>query len=455
FALPSASEGATAGAASPRGRLRRILAIAWPVVVNNFLNSAALFVDVFLVAFLGATALASVGLASQVFFLAAALASGLSTGVIALTARAVGARDKEQEGRVVLTALLLAVLMSLPLAVLGFLYATELLGLLGASPEVAEAGAVYLRILSLAAPFEFFNLVATGVLNAQGRTRVTLIVNLAINAVHLLLDYVLIFGAFGFPSMGIAGAAVATAVSFGVGSVVFFALLRPSLPSTWSRLPYDGPMAARLFRVGAPSALEDGLLNFGFMVYTLLILGFGATALAAHQVGLRILSFAFMPGFGFSAAAAALVGQSLGAKDPEGAEQAGWYSMGLGLAIMVAMAVPLYLFSEPIAGLLSHGDPATLELSVTWIALITLTIPPIAIHFSGAGALRGAGDTRWTLLVSFVGLFALRIPAAYLLGFVLGLGIEGVWLAYLLEYYVRAGLTVARFHRGRWKALKI
>lgn len=466
-AVPAPPSGAVSGAplrmpvpgrrAGPdAGRLQRILAIAWPVVLTNFLQSLTLFVDLFMVAALGAVALASVGLATQVFFLSVALGTGLSAGVVALTSRAVGAGDSREEARIVSTATLLVILVGVPLGALGFVFAGHLMGLLGAPPGVAGGGTAYLRIVFAALPAELFNLVAAGILTARGRTRDTLAVNLLMNAVNLALDYLLIFGNHGFPRLGVTGAALGTALSWLAGAVAFHVLLRrTTAPAPAGTRLWDGGLARRILRVGSPSAAEDTLLSLGFMVYTLLILGFGASALAAHQIGLRVQSFAFMPGFGFSAAAAALVGQGLGAKRPDEAEENGWYCIGLCLTVMVALSVPLFLLAEPVARFVSGGDAPTVALGVTWIHLIALAIPAIAVHFSAAGSLRGAGDTRWPLLVSFVGLWGVRIPLAYVLAHGLMWGLTGIWVSYIVEYYLRAFLTARRFRQGAWKAIEV
>lgn len=435
---------------------KKVLRVAWPVVLTNLLQSLALTVDLIFVGRLGSTALAATGVATQVFYVGMTLASGLAAGATALVARGYGAGDRDEADRATTVALVLALAVSLPLLLVTFLFDAPLLRLLGAGEDIVEPGALVLRILAFGLPGNMLVLAATGALQGAGDTRPALLVGVGVNVVNLVLDWLLIFGNLGAPQMGLAGAAVATSVSFTAGGVAFLVLLaRGRRPVRLrARVRNAADMARRVARIGAPAALEQLVLSLGFTAYLILILRFGADALAAHQIGLRVQSFAFMPGFGFAAAAAALVGQGLGRGDPEEAEANGWMAIGLGLAVMLALSIPMFLLAEPLARLFTQ-DPAALALGVTWIHVLVFAMPAIAFYFSGAGALRGAGDTRFPLVVSFAGLWLLRLPVAWVLGITLGYGMYGVWAGYMVEYYVRALVTTVRFRRGRWKTLKV
>ena len=437
-------------------RSRKVLAVAWPVVLTNLLQSVALTVDLIMVGALGPEALASMGVATQVFWVGITLGSGLAAGATALVARAIGGGDREAADRATSTAVALALAFSVPLMLATFFLDVPLLRLMGAEESIVQGGAVALAVLAFAIPGNMLVVAASGAMQGAGDTRPALWIGIGVNVVNLVFDWLLIFGNLGFPRMGLAGAALATAISFTAGGVAFLVLLRRGrrpvgLATRGIRLRET---ARRLLRVGAPAGLEQLLLSLGFTAYLIIILQFGADALAAHQIGLRIQSFAFMPGFGFAAAAAALVGQGLGRGDPHEAEKNGWTAIGMGLAIMMALASLMYVLAEPLAGLFTDA-PEALRLGVTWIHLIVFAMPAIAFHFTAAGALRGAGDTRWPLMVSFVGLWLVRLPAAWLLGVTLGWGMYGVWAGYMVEYYGRAIVTTWRFARGRWKSLTV
>ncbi|HVM45751.1 MAG TPA: MATE family efflux transporter, partial [Candidatus Thermoplasmatota archaeon] len=323
---------------------RKVWALAWPVVVTNLLQSLALTVDLILVGALGPVALAATGVATQVFYVGMVVAAALAAGATALVARAIGAGDKEGADRATAAAVVLSLAASLPLILLTYYLDAPLLRALGAEEEIVEQGGLVLRILAFGMPGNMLMLAAVGALTGAGDTRPGLVIGIGVNVVNLVLDWLLIFGNLGFPEMGIAGAAAATAVSFGAGAAAFLALLwRGRRPVALGRgaLRFR-ETSRRILRVGVPAGLEALVLSLGFTAYLVLILRFGADALAAHQIGLRVQGFAFMPGFGFSAAAAALVGQGLGRGEPREAESDGWAAIGLGLLVMMALTVPLY-----------------------------------------------------------------------------------------------------------------
>ncbi|MBI4394516.1 MAG: MATE family efflux transporter [Euryarchaeota archaeon] len=434
-------------------RWRRILTIAWPVVVTNFLQSLALTVDLIFVGSLGPEALAAAGLATQVFLLAMAVGAGLAAAATALVARAYGAGDTALANRAATTAMLLGAGLGLVLAVPMWLGAGTMMDLLGAGTDIRPGAARFLEILALGLPANFLMIAATGAFQGAADTRPTLWINIGVNVVNLVADWILIFGNLGSPALGLTGAALATMLSYTVGALFFLYLIwkgsRP-LRVDISKQPTGDPLAVRFIRVGTPAAAEQLLLSLGFTLYLLLIVQFGTQALAAHLIGLRIQSFAFMPGFGFSAAAAAMVGQGLGRGDPKDAEESGWAAAMMALTTMVVFGIPLVLFSRDLAGLFTT-DTAALGLGSFWTQAILVALPAISLYFAASGGLRGAGDTKFPLAVSFIGLFALRLPIAYLLGITMGYGIFGVWASYIIEYYARALLTLAKFRGGKWK----
>jgi putative MATE family efflux protein len=441
---------------------RKVLAIAWPVVVTNLLQSMALTVDLVMVASQGVVKQAAMGFATQLFMVGMTLATGLATGATALVARGVGAGDEEESDRCATSAVLVAAGLSVPLVVLTYFFDAPLLRLMtfgSASADVegiVANGSVVLHALAWGILGYMVMTTATGAMQGAGDTRPALYIGIGVNVVNLGLDWILIYGHLGAPALGLVGAAIATSASYTVGGAVFVALLlrgrRPvRLRARALRL---ADTARRVVRVGGPAFLEQLLLNVGFLAYLLLIVNFGAASLSAHQIGLRIQSFAFMPGFGFAAAASALVGQGLGRGRPEEAEANGWVATAMGLVCMVGLSIPMFLLARPMASLFT-SDPDALALSIIWIHVLVFAMPAIAFHFTAAGALRGAGDTRWPLLVSFAGLWLVRLPVAWYLADVRGWGMYGIWAGYLVEYYIRAGVTTFRFAQGRWKALRV
>ncbi|MFA5861286.1 MAG: MATE family efflux transporter [Candidatus Thermoplasmatota archaeon] len=441
---------------------RKVLTIAWPVVLTNLLQSLALTVDLIMVASLGVIPQASMGFATQVFMVGMTVAGGLGAGAVALVARGVGAGDQTESDRSTTSAVLLSLALSVPLILVTYFFDAPLLRLMTFGSNTPETnaiianGSLVLHVLAWGIPGYMVMTTATGAMQGAGDTRPGLYIGVSVNVVNLALDWVLIYGHLGFHAYGLAGAAAATAVSYTAGGFAFLWLLsRGARPARLRLVAIKlRETSERVLRVGGPAFLEQFLLNVGFLAYLLIIIKFGAASLSAHQIGLRVQSFAFMPGFGFAAAASALVGQGLGQGRPGQAERDGWMATGMGFLCMVALSAPMFFLAEPMARLFT-SDPEALRLSIIWIHVLVIAMPAIAFHFTAAGALRGAGDTRWPLLVSFAGLWLIRLPVAWYVGVVLDKGMYGVWAGYVIEYYLRAGVTTWRYARGSWKTLTV
>jgi putative MATE family efflux protein len=436
---------------------REMISLAWPVIISNLLQTVTMFVDLIMVGQLGKEPLAAVGLGTQVLFFVWAMIMGLSTGTIAIVARRSGEKDMDKADNVLKQSLVIGILLSIPAALMGPLLGHQMLSVFGAEPEVVSLGYQYISIVFLASPGIFIFFIASSAFRGVGDTRTPLYVSCVLNLINFVLNYCLIFGNFGLPELGMQGAALGTSIAFISSMGLYTFMLRRKRSRI--HLRREGPTfttdtARSILRIGTPAALEQALIQFGFVVFVAFIVSFGTEALAAHNIGGRIQSLAFMPGFGFAIATTTMVGQCLGFKDPEKAEKSGWEGTKLSLMVMTTTAFLIIMISEPVS-MLFATDPEVIKLSTEWIMLLALAMPAIGVHFTMAGALQGAGDTRWPLYVSFIGLYLFRLPMAYLLGFMTPLGIYGVWLSMALEYYLRAGIITTRFRRGKWKRIKV
>src|SRR5437773_769133 len=267
----------------------------------------------------------------------------------------------------------------------------------------------------------------------------------------------LIFGNAFVPRLGVPGAAIGTSISYVIGALALIAILlrgkhrlKLHLSGGWVHMD----AVRRIFRIGWPAALEQILLQVAFLLWVGMVVVFGTQILAAHQIGLRIQSFAFMPGFGFAIAATALVGQNLGARNPEEAEKSGWEAMKFSVVVMSVIAIGIFLFAEFIARAFI-GDPVVVSWSVTFIRIHAVSIPAVGVFFAIDGALRGAGDTRFPLMTSLSGMYLVRLPLSAIFGFVLGWGIVGIWIPLVIEYYYRSAVIANHFRRGKWKTLRV
>ena len=448
---------ATAGANAAR---TSVFNLAWPIMVSNLLQTLTTTVDVIMVGSLGAeapAAVAAVGFGGQFVFLFFSVMISVSAGTIALVARAMGAQDLAQANHILKQSLVLGAILSLPLTLVGLLFAEPILAGFGAAPDVVDLGGAYIRIISLVVFFQFIGFLGSAALRGVGDTVTPLWIGVLVNVVNFAINVNLIFGNAFVPRLGVPGAAIGTSISYIVGALVLVGIflrgkhkLMLNLRGTWVHMD----TVKRIFRIGWPAALEQILLQLAFLIWVGMVVVFGTEVLAAHQIGLRIQSFAFMPGFGFAIAATALVGQNLGARAPEAAEKSGWEAAKLSVAVMSLTALGIFLLAEPIARAFI-GDPSVVAFSVTFIRIHAVSIPAVGVFFAIDGALRGAGDTRFPLLTSLSGIYIVRIPLSIVFGFILGLGIVGVWIPLVIEYWYRAAVISNHFRRGKWKTLKV
>ncbi|MEE8232029.1 MAG: MATE family efflux transporter [Thermoplasmata archaeon] len=446
---------------------RTILALAWPVILANLFQTLATTVDLLMVGRLPnpAVALAAVGFGGQMVFVTFTLMISITTGTVALVSRFFGAKESERASRVLGQSLLLGVVLSLPIILVGFLFGETIVSLFGAEPDVVAAGGTYIRTVFLAAPFLFVMFISIAALRGAGDTVTPLLVGLLINVSNVVLNFLLIFGArfalggleLIIPPLGVFGAAIGTSISFALGAVVYLALFLRGKLRLQLRRPrplWNRTTVRRILRIGAPAGMEQVAFQVGILIWIAMVVSFGTEAFAAHNIGLRIESFAFMPGLGFSIAVAALVGQNLGAERPEEAERSGRESTKLALLIMGIAAIVIFI-GAPFIALAFTSDVAVVNLTVLFIRIHALSIPATGLFFSMSGALRGAGDTRWPFYATLVGIYGLRLPLSFILGFQLGLGIVGVWAALPIEYYIRSVIVRQRFQTGAWKAATV
>jgi putative MATE family efflux protein len=442
-----------------RQTIREVVALGSPIVLSNLLAWAVGFADVLMVSRLGETSLAGLGMAVQVFFLVVVVVLAVTTGTMALVARFMGARDPAMASHVFRQSILLAVAQSVLMAAVGIAIAPTLMRVLGATPEVAAEGTTYLRIIfaGIAAVTLDFSIAST--FRGAGDSVTPLRIMGWVVVLNVVGNYLLIFGPGPLPALGVAGAAVATVVSRAVGAWMGWRRLRYGtggweyVPGSWRP---DFEMMRRVMRIGVPTALE-GMLRAGSGVAFLAIIARtapGPAAVAAHTVGLQLEAFARMPSFGISVGATALVGQRLGAGDPDGAERVGWASIEVGMWLMSLLGLLLFVTARPVAGLFTT-DAATLDLAVYYLRILAVAQPLFMIAVVLSGALRGGGDTQYPMWVSFLAGWVFLLPLAYWLSIGLGWGPAAAWVAQAGNYAVSALLVTLRFRGGRWRSMRV
>ena len=434
---------------------RRVLTLAWPAVGEQLLNMAIGLVDTFLVGHLGAEAVAAVGLANQAVLLATVFFASVAVGVTALVARHIGAREPDQARVILHQGYLIGAVVGLFTMALGFSLAVPTMQVLQSPPEVIEYGATYLRIVSLTFLLASWMFIGNAALRGSGDTRTPMLVMLAVNVVNIVVAAVTIYGLGPIPPLGVAGSALGAAAGRGAGGLaVTFVLLRGrgSLRLKLSQLVPDLVQLKRILNIGLPAGVEQLFMRLGFMTFTMTVAALGTKAFAAHQLALQGESISYMPGFGFAAAATTLTGQGLGARDPQRAKSDAQLAQRLAVLSMCIMGVVFFTFAPQIIGLFIQ-DPEVIALGVWPLRLVAFSQPMLATSMVLSGALRGAGDTRSTLVITSGGLWLVRVPLALWLA--PWHGLIGAWIAMGVDLNLRGLACWLRFRSGRWAQVQV
>jgi putative MATE family efflux protein len=400
-------------------------------------------------------ALTALGFATQLVFLLLVLMMGLTVGTVALVARAHGAGDTERVGHLVTQSTQMTAILGVGLGAIGFAVAEIMLRVLGASPEIAELGAAYLRPLMVGSAFFYLMVLYGALCRGVGNTRLPFFVALASNGLNIALNYGLILGNLGLPALGVEGAGIGTAISHVFNVVVIVSVLRRgTVRGLIVRLRperIDRRLAGEVLQIGFPAAVDMVILNAAFLSIIGMLGRIDDLAVAAHGVGLRIQALAFVPGLAVSQATAALVGQALGAGDVERSRQITRASIALCVGIMTTLAAAIVIAASPIVGLfdVKAGSPLALY-AVEWMRLLGYGMPIVGVHIALIGLLQGAGATGTSLRINALGTLAFQIPLSAIFAFPLGLGATGLWLSFPLSFAVKAALAYRAYRAGRW-----
>jgi len=429
--------------------------LAFPSILGNLSFTVVGMVQTKFVGELGAQALAAVGAGQRVFFAMQAILMAVSAGTTALVARAWGARDYDEASRVTMASLALAGGFALAVGVLGLLFADSVAGVFGLDPHTLDLAAENIRWLCVFNVSFAINFILGAALRASGDAWSPLWISFGVNILNVPLQYLFIFGAYGFPEMGVAGAAMAAGLSFSAGGLVLLALwiknkfrVKHARSGWWRR-----KRLKQLLDIGYPAAAEQGVFQIGFFIFLMLIGNFyGTEAFAAYNIGVNLLMVCMTVGFGFSIAGATLVGQHLGANDHAGATRSGWRSTVLAMISMGGLGLVIIYFSREMATYFLGDEPLTIEYTVQFIHILGAMMPLLAIEFAIGGSLRGAGDTRFPLVATFAGLIGMRCGLAAIFTY-LQLPVIWVYGALVGDYLLKGAMLVWRFHSGRWRTV--
>lgn len=433
----------------PAALRRRVLALAWPVIGENLLETLLGIVDTALVAGLGTAAIAGVGSALQIMFFLLAALSAVSIGSSILVAQAIGARDTERANRLARQSLLWSVLLSVPLALIGLALARPLIGLFGMVPEVARIGVGYYQVTMGTVVTLVALMIGGGVLRGAGDSRTPMVVTAIANVLNVALAYGLIYGHWGLPALGAVGSAWATFFARAVALLLMLHALwkgRSGITIAGRRgWRPDWSVAREVLKLGVPASVEQLLMASAFLVLTIQVARQGTDTFAAMRISISALSLSFLPGFGFGMAATTLVGQSIGAKRPRTGAGVARVATTWAVLWMSAIGALIFVFAVPIMRLFTPL-PDVVRIGAAGLRIVALTQPFWAVGMVQSGALRGTGDTRTPLLISAVGMWTTVLLVWLGLTF-LGGGLITVWGAFLLTSPITGAVSRLCFRR--------
>jgi putative MATE family efflux protein len=441
-----------------RGSLSRAIALlAIPMVLEMAMESIFGILDVFWVGRLGADAVATVGLTESMLVLVFAVALGLSMSTTALVARRIGEGEPEQAAVTTVQAIAAGLVVSLLTGVAGALWARPLLGLMGASPAVVEVGTGYTTVMLGSNVTILLLFLINAAFRGAGDAVVAMRSLWLANLVNIVLDPCLVFGLGPFPELGVTGAALGTAIGRGVGVLYQFRCLARGgghLQVQRRHLRLQPEVMWRLLRVSLGGIVQMIVATASWLGLVRILTGFGSAALAGYTIALRIVVVAILPSWGLSNAAATLVGQNLGAAQPDRAERSVWLTGFYNMLVLAAVAVCFLLFPEPLIRVFA-SDAEVVRIGVQCLRLLSYGYVVYAWGMVLVQAFNGAGDTMTPTWINLGCYWLFQVPLAYVLAHPLGLGPSGVFAAIPIAEGAAAVVGLACFRRGRWKTRQV
>ena len=427
-------------------------------MLESFLVSLVGLIDSLMVSSLGSYAIAAVGLTNQPKFIFLAVFLSLNVAVSAIVARRKGEGDRESANRVLMQAIMLVGIFTVILSITGVVFARDIMKMAGAEADTIEYATIYFQIIVGGMIFNVISMVINAAQRGIGNTKIAMYTNITSNLVNVVFNYLLIGGNFGFPKLGVAGAAIATVIGTVCACVMSILSLRKrenfvSL-SCFKNWRFEKRTMKSIANLGSSTLAEQLFLRVGFMIFAIIVAKLGTNAFAAHQIGMNLLSISFSIGDGLSVACVAMVGQSLGKKRPDLAKIYGASCQIVGLMGSFLLFLVFLFFGRGLFELFSN-EKEILDVSVTLSLLISVIVFLQISQVIYSGCLRGGGDTKFVAFVSLISVTIFRPISAWVFCYPIGWGLIGVWIGLVIDQTLRFLMTSIRFKGGKWTKIRI
>ena len=438
---------------------RDIFRLMLPCVVELILGQFVSMVDMMMVSGLGTQAINAVSIASEPLLMLYLVITALNVGTTALISRAKGEGDMKKANEIARHAQIFNLVVGLAMGILGFALADLLIGMMGSpNPETAAIATVYLRYRILSVPAAAIGQANNGILRGMGNARSPMLYNICNNVVNILFNWLLIHGIWIFPEMGVAGAALATSIANVSSSVLSTSLLIHGLNGI--KIPIrekfilNRDILSNITKIGFPSMLEQAVFRLGLILFARITISLGEVDYAAHALCWNVMNMVMLFGNGMQMTTAPLTGQNAGRGDIRRAESYNKYAFWILVALLSVCAGLTALLGRPILMLYSPKEDV-LAAALPLLYLCCAYLPIAAFQYVYAGALAGAGDTKFNAPIMIISIICIRLPLAYLFKDVLGWGLTGVNIALMIDTFMRAALFYIRYKTGKWKTVKL
>ena len=437
--------------------ISNLLHLSWPMIVMEATYMVSQIFDMIWVGKAGTSSIAALGIANLIMMVLSTVDMALISGARAMIARFIGARDFESARKVAGQTFILAVSWGLLITIFGSLFARNILNVFGMEEHVVEEGVRYLRIFF--AGWISLELLIMGlyIIQSTGDSFNPMVIELSIRTVHLVLCPFLVLGLWFFPHMGIAGAALSNVVSQALGAIAGIWLLfsgRTRLKLSLRDLRFVPSMTWRMLKIGFPTLISMLQSSFSMLVLTKIIVPFGTQAIAANSLVGNVQGFVITPNLGLGGAVSVLVGQNLGAKQPERAVKSTWLGAGILQGFLIACGVIILIWAENIVSIFNN-DPALVSLGAAFLRIATVGYLVMGINSALMSCISGAGDTLPNMIINIGIIWAIQIPLTYFLSNYTEIGVYGIRWAMVISTFAGTIAYFLYFRLGRWKHKKV
>jgi putative MATE family efflux protein len=436
---------------------RAIFFLSVPMVLEMLMESIFAVVDIYFVSKISAEAVATVGLTESVIVLVYAIGIGLGIGTSAIVSRRVGEKNTKDASKYAAQGIFITIITSVLISLVGIFYASDILRLMGAEQSIIDNYSTYATIMITTNATILLLFVINGIFRSAGKPAISMQVLIIANTLNIILDPVLIFGFGPIPALGITGAAVATSIGRGIAVIIQFIILFRSKENINMILNYFIPVWKKireLLDIAISGIGQILIITISWMVLTRIVAIFGSEAIAAYTIAIRVFLFFILPVDGITNAVATLVGQNLGAKNPERAEKAISLAVKITVSLLTILGVIMYFGAEYFIHFFNN-DKEVLEMGVVCLQIFSFGMPIFGFGMVYNRSLNGAGDTINPTKINLLAFIIVEIPLAYILSVVLNIGIGGVLYAVLIADSLMSCLAFLVVRKGKWKLKEI